>query len=143
MKAAIVSCCALLLLGCGGSDPRARYTPSEEAAQEALEAALVAWQNGKPPGPVEGTSPVVHMVDGHRKPGQKLQGFTVLGPAPGEGARVLAARLTLENPREEQKVRYVIVGIDPLWVFRYEDYEMMVHWDHPMGDDNSKKSVKR
>ena len=29
-------------------------------------------------------------------------------------------------------VRFVVFGIDPLWVFRQEDYEMFAHWEHLM-----------
>src|SRR5262245_12965177 len=128
--------------GCGG-DPRARYIPAEPAARQALEVALAAWQDGQPPGPVAGTTPLVRVVDGHRRPGQKLQDFEILGPAPGDGPRVYAVRLTLDGPREEQKVRFVVLGIDPLWVVRYEDYEMIAHWEHPMDEDASKMNLKK
>ena len=44
--------CALLLAGC--ADRRAeRYVPAPDAAREALEVALQAWQGGSPPGKVE------------------------------------------------------------------------------------------
>ena len=46
--------------------------------------------------------------------------------------RAFAVRLSLENPPEVQVVRYLVVGNDPLWVFRQEDYEMISHWEHPM-----------
>jgi hypothetical protein len=26
----------------------------------------------------------------------------------------------------------VVIGIDPLWVFRHEDYDLLLHWEHPM-----------
>jgi hypothetical protein len=29
-------------------------------------------------------------------------------------------------------VRYNVLGRDPIWVFRLEDYEMISHWEHPM-----------
>jgi hypothetical protein len=124
--------------GCGRDD-RARFTPAEGVAVRALESGLVAWQHGQPPGPVAGTSPVVQVVDGYRRPGQRLAQFEILGTAPGDGPRVYAVRLILDGPREEKRVRFVVLGINPLWVLRYEDYEMLAHWDHPM-DDVGKKS---
>jgi hypothetical protein len=144
MRPGVVWCWVVVAVaaGCGG-DGRARFVPAEAAAREALEAALRAWQDGQAPGPVAGTAPLVQVVDGHRRPGQRLQAFAVLGPAPGDGPRVFAVRLTLDGPREEQKVRYVVLGIDPLWVVRYEDYEMMAHWDHPMDDDGTRKTLKK
>jgi hypothetical protein len=118
---------AALLGGCAGR-PADRYVPSPDRARQALETALAAWQSGRPPGPVEGTSPAVILVDSHRRPGQRLCGFAILGEVPGDGPRCFAVRLKLEDPPEEQRARFVLVGIDPLWVYRHEDYEMMAHW---------------
>ena len=101
MRAALVWCCwvfCAVALGCGRDDPRARFTPSEVTARQALESALAAWQNGQPSGPVPGTSPLVQVVDSHRHPGQKLQSYLILGVAPGDGPRVFAVRLTLDSP---------------------------------------------
>jgi hypothetical protein len=114
--------------GCAGPTTE-RFVPPPDAARRAVEAALRQWQQGEPPGRVGGTSPLVCVVDHHhRRPGQTLVGFTVLGEAPGEGPRCFAVRLVLDNPPEERKARYVVVGDDPLWVYRHEDYEMMMHW---------------
>ena len=104
------------------------YTPSSEKARQALEVALTHWQAGNASGPVPGTSPVVQAVDSKWKPGQKLQGFEILGEeAPstdGAAPRFFKVRLTPANgpPLE---ARYVVVGIDPLWVYREEDYKAM------------------
>jgi len=129
-------CAAMLSLiaGCSkGGDPE-RYTPSAEDARLALEQSLLAWQRGEPAGPVE--SPdlqlQVYVVDSHRVRDQKLVRFEILGEAPGEGPRTFAVKLHLTNPEEVQDVRYYVVGITPLWVFRREDYEMITHWEHPM-----------
>ena len=43
--------------------------------------------------------------------------------------------LTLGNPAAELRERYVVVGRDPVWVIRYDDYEMLTHWHHPMPAD--------
>ncbi len=123
--------------GCGGG--RDRYVPPEALARRSLELALATWRDGLPPGRIETGPPAVEFVDTHRRPGQRLKDFAVLGPTPGDAARCYAVRLTLENPRAEQKARFVVMGQDPLWVVRYEDFEMMSHWDHPMGDDKPKK----
>ena len=126
---------ALMLLVLGCSDPAAdpaRYYPPPDRAQAALEAALTGWQNGAAPGPVPGTAdPVVQFVDTNRPPGQTLTAFTVLGVAPGDGPRVFTVRLTLGGASDGVRARFVVVGVDPIWVFRHEDYEMLGHWDHP------------
>ncbi|HJZ93258.1 MAG TPA: hypothetical protein VKE40_20450 [Gemmataceae bacterium] len=122
----------LLAAGCSNSDP-GRYIPPEDKARQALDAALTGWRNGSPGGAVPGTAdPVVQFVDSHRGPGQRLKDYTVLGMAPGDGPRVFTVRLTLDGPAADVKVRYVVFGIDPVWVIRHEDFDMINHWDHPM-----------
>jgi hypothetical protein len=119
------------LAGCARNSEK-RFIPSEEAARAALETALESWRRGEPHGPVAGTTPVVHFVDSHHKPGQRLKGFEVQTLAPGEGPRVFTVRLRLEGPADEVRTRYVVVGLDPVWVLRQEDYDMIAHWEHPM-----------
>lgn len=101
--------------------------PSEEAACQALQVVLDAWRDGVS-GPLRTTTTAVEVADQHRKPGQRLRKYTILGPAPGDVPRCFAVRLFLEGPTEELRARYIVVGTNPMWVFRYEDYEMMVHW---------------
>lgn len=122
-----------LAAGCAERTDHSRYYPPEDAARTALQAGLDAWQQGSPTGEVPGTkNPVVMWIDNQRTPGQQLKAFEVLGLAPGDGPRVFTVRLVLENPAAEAKTRFVIVGLDPIWVFRQEDYDMFMHWDHPM-----------
>jgi hypothetical protein len=122
---------ASLLTGCAKKG-YARYVPSAAAGREAVEFALKEWQAGQPVGTLTSHSPPLQVVDSCRRPGQLLAGYTILGEAPCDGPRCFAVRLKHENPNEELKVRYVVVGIDPLWVMRFEDYEMMKHWECPM-----------
>lgn len=129
-----------LLLGCGNSRSYDRYIPAPETARKTLQAALTAWQNGQPPGKVESVSPPGQVVDRHRRPGQRLRSYEILGEVPGSGPRCFAVRLLLDNPREEQKVRYFILGVDPLWVIRQEDYDMTAHWEHPMHEEGGTES---
>jgi hypothetical protein len=108
----------------------ARFKPSEEAARSALEAALRSWQKGEPLGKLVGPNgTAVVLNDTCRQPGQTLEQFRILGEAPGDGPRCFAVRVSLRNPDEEQRLRFVVYGVDPLWVFRYEDYEMYMHWE--------------
>jgi hypothetical protein len=109
---------------------RARLKPSEETASSALTAALRSWQKGEKAGKVAGFSnPSIYLVDTCRLPEQTLERFTILGEAPGDGPRCLSVRVNLHNPDEEQRLRFVVMGIDPIWVYRYEDYEMTMHWE--------------
>jgi hypothetical protein len=121
---------AVVAAGCGS---RARdYTPSPDAARASLQAALRAWQGGQPVGAIDG-SPRVQVVDTTRRTGQTLRTFEVLGETSHSAqGRCYIVRLALDNPAADERARYVVVGIDPIWVFRKEDYDHLGHWEHPM-----------
>lgn len=138
-RPAVLAALLALTAGCNRTAGYERFIPAEDRARESLEKALTGWQRGRDGGAVEGTSaPVVQFVDSHHKPGQRLRSFAVLGLAPGDGPRVFTVKLTLENPAEELKARYVVLGLDPLWVIRQEDFDMLAHWDHPMPSADGK-----
>jgi hypothetical protein len=137
--AAVLAVCGA---GCGPrGNPAERYVPSAEAAREALTEALTAWQADRAPASVAGGA-AVQLVDRQRQDGRKLRSFAVLGEVPGEGPRCFAVRLALGDPEEEKRVRFVIVGTDPVWVFRHEDYQMLLHWECPMEDGKDAKDAK-
>jgi hypothetical protein len=125
---------ALLAAGCSASDDPSRFYPAEDRARQALDAALTAWQQGAPPGTVSGTTnPRVEFVDSHNGPGRPLKAYVVLGLAPGDGPRVFTVQLSVDAPTAELRVRYYVIGIDPVWVIRKEDYDMLNHWEHRHG----------
>jgi len=145
VRTAIIVAAAVLCCGCSSSVetagvPTRRFIPSPEAAQAALEAVLADWQGGRPRELIERLEVKVFPIDNQRKPGQELDSFEILGEVPYEGARCFAVRLGLTHPAADQKVRYVILGIDPLYVYRQEDFELLNHWDHMMPTDSAAKS---
>jgi hypothetical protein len=113
-----------------------RYVPDAAQAQEALDQVLAAWKSGESAGPLKSNStPVtIQVADSTRRPGQRLVDYELLGEVSGEGPRTFVVRLKLDNPAAEREVRYYLVGIDPLWVFRQEDYDALVHWDACVAD---------
>lgn len=125
----VVSC--LALPGCAKSSGYERYVPAPALAAEALNQVLAAWQSGDASQSLAScSSPItIHVVDTTRQPGQRLADYEVLGEISGEGPRTFAVRLKFENPSLEEKALYYLVGIDPLWVFRQEDYDAVAHWD--------------
>ncbi len=130
----IVLAVAILSVGCG---PKERnFTPSVETAKKSVEQALEQWKLDQPPGKIEGTKPEVFVTDNSRKAGQKLTGFKFLGESLSRSGRVFAIQLELKNPDEIIVTEYIVVGIDPLWVFRREDYDLLMHWDHHMPSEN-------
>lgn len=111
------------------------FTPSPLKAEEALRKALDAWKANVPVGAVPNTSPPVHVVDQNRKEGQLLRAYRILGEKAVPSGRTFTVVLELEEPTEEIRTYYHVVGIDPLWVFRKEDYELLSHWDHYMPEE--------
>jgi hypothetical protein len=131
-RIAVIVVVAATLIGAGCSNNARDYTPSPSVAEDAIRQALEMWKAGLPAGPVPDSKPVVHVTDAGRKPGQTLESYDLLGETRGTGGRSYAVALHLANPEEEIKTKYLVVGIDPLWVFRQEDYELLMHWDHHM-----------
>jgi hypothetical protein len=133
----VVAC----LVGCSSETSQNRGSaPTEADARRALDAALTAWQQGEPPGSVANQSPRVQFVDSIRPPGQKLVGYEVLGEVPGEERRrSFLVQLRLENPAETPKLRFCVLGVDPLWVFREEELEMIGQWACGVEEDATKE----
>lgn len=121
-----------LCLAAGCADRAARYTPEAALARESLTAALGAWRDGKPAGSIPGR-PAIQLVDTSRTPDRRLRAFSILSEQPtGAQGRAFVVRLSFENPPSDVRVRYVVVGIDPIWVFHKDDYDRLAHWEHPL-----------
>lgn len=139
--ATILIVCLLTVAGCRGRT-NADYVPPPDSARRALVLVLDSWNRGEPPGPI-GAAPTVEVGDAHRKLGQKLVSYEVLGELPSSDGRRFAVRLKLDNPAAEETVNYLVIGIDPLWVFRDEDFTMATHWEHNMPPDAATKAKPR
>ena len=114
-----------LLVGCSKGGRDEDFTPPADNARKALDRALTYWQGGNPPGTIPGTAPAVEVLDAKWKGGQKLKGYEVVREEPAEatGPRTFVVRLTTDKGAQE--VKYYVVGIDPLWVYRDEDYQKL------------------
>jgi hypothetical protein len=123
----------LLAASAAGCQQRTKqdYTPSAARSRECLERALTQWQTGVRDASRDG-EPNVQLADSIHDQGGKLQRFEILGELPSEDGRRFSVRLALQKPEKEQDVTYVLIGIDPVWVIRLDDYEMFTHWDHKM-----------
>jgi hypothetical protein len=129
---------AVCALGCGRRAGNERFVPSEATSRRAVGAALAAWKAGEPADrTIRLSEPTLNLevADTARRPGQRLVDYEILGEVSAEGPRCLAVRLKLEEPTEELEVLYYLVGIDPLFVFRQEDYELLTHWEMSMPDE--------
>lgn len=110
------------------------YVPSWSEAKTALESALLAWRNAKLPLPDSWDSPSVKFIDRHRRPNQRLLAYEILGQTDIENARQFTVRLTLEGEESPQLVRYIALARQPVFVFRLEDFELLMHWECKMDE---------
>jgi hypothetical protein len=132
LRARTIGVLAAMLLAAGCGSRAREYTPAPQTARLSLEAALNAWSKGEPPGTVEGT-PKIQVVDTTRLREQTLESFAVLSETSlAAKGRCYVVSLKLANPPADMRARYVVVGIDPIWIFRKEDYDKLAHWEHPM-----------
>ena len=130
--AAIGLAVTAILCGCTSAPDPNRFVPAPELARAALEAVLADWQAGLPCDMIERLSVKVYPIDNQRQKGQELAGFEILGEITQPGVRCFAVRLRFQSSVDETKVRYVVHGIDPLYVYRQEDFDLLNHWDHVM-----------
>lgn len=133
---------ALCSAGCGKSEPGyGRFIPPEPAAREALATALDAWHAGPASKIQTPAGRRVELTDCQQRDGRRLKGYEIIGEVVGDGHRTFAVKLTLDGPSGEVKARYHVLGLDPLWVFRQEDYEMLCHWECPEPGPQAKAEV--
>lgn len=128
MKSLLIVFIPLLAVGVGCSSGKKLedFTPQEGSARKALEAALTHWVGGGQPGAIPNTKPVVEVTDTKWKTGQKIQSFEILGDEPpaGAGPRFFKVRLTPEKGTPVE-TRYAVLGIDPLLIYRDDDYQKL------------------
>lgn len=117
----VLLCVCVLLAGCGSRSPE-EYMPQGEGAKQAVQAALEAWKSAKPFSPVPDSKPPINVFDARWRDGKKLETFEVGDPVAGAAPPRVPVKMKLVGGVEET-VHYVVVGIDPLNVFRDADYE--------------------
>jgi hypothetical protein len=116
----------------GGDAVTPAFVPSWPEARQALESSLSAWCVAPSPVPASFDVPGVQFVDKTRKPDDGLLSFQILAQMDIENARQFTVRLNLKGEEAPQLVKYNVIGRDPVWVFRLDDYEMFSHWEHDM-----------
>ena len=114
-----------------GPDPRSRL-PDARAARRAVESALEEWRKSSPLDLTTTTIRPVMFVDQQRRPGRRLRTFAVLGESEAEGCLHFRVRLSLADPDESILADYYVFGQEPIWVYRAEDFDMIMHMDKSM-----------
>jgi hypothetical protein len=117
------------------SGPQGRL-PDAVLARRAVETSLGKWRDSPDLPTTSSPSPSVVFVDQQRRPGQRLRTFAVLGESESEGCRRFLVKLALAEPDDSILAAYNVFGVDPIWVYRSEDFDMIMHWEHPMKGDS-------
>lgn len=111
----------VMAIGCGDSG-EARYIPSETTAREALNVALKAWQDGQALGTITSYQTPIDTFDARWQAGKKLETFEIVREEMLEEKKTFIVKMKLAD-EEEQEVTYLVLGNDPLMVFRKQDYD--------------------
>jgi hypothetical protein len=114
---------AALLPGCSG--PSAEdYVPEADAARKGLEAALTSWKNGEPLKTLTSLDTPVNVVDSRWRAGKKLQNYEIVSEVPGDPHPTFTVKMRLAGQDQDEETKYIVTGLDPILVFREEDYNV-------------------
>ena len=121
--ACVFSAFVFFVSGCGSSE--AKYIPSEASAKESLNAALRAWQAGQAHGPVKVDAvPVpIDIYDARWQAGTTLEMYEILRTEELDKHKAFIVKTKLKDEDEVQEDTYIVIGNDPLMVFRKQDYD--------------------
>jgi hypothetical protein len=111
----------LLAVGCAKNETS--YIPAADTARPALEAALNAWKSGQPVDSVKLGEKPVNLVDSRWQGGAKLQSFEVTAEIPPNPLRAYKVKVQTDKDQAASETTYLVVGIDPLLIYRLDDYE--------------------
>lgn len=115
------------LVGCGGGSAP---LPSTVVARQALQTSLDAWKAGKPSSSLAEEKPSIEAVNFEWKAGKVLSNYTLGEEASGQGVQTLSASLTIKGEPGPKEVKYMILGLDPMRIFRDEDYHRAMNMDN-------------
>ena len=118
---ALVAIALANMMGCSG-DSTKKYIPEPEAAREALQTALATWQSGAAHGVIDKSTPAINVFDMRWQDGHKLESFEIVERSPDREHPSFKVKIKLEE-QPEQVDTYLVVGIDPLLIFRDIDYQ--------------------
>jgi len=115
---------ACALSGCSRLRNELDILPNTDKARAALDKALSAWKDGQKVGTIQGDSQKIEVLERVWQSGKKLSAYEIVKAEDKPGPRWFTVKLTLQGSQPQQ-VSYAVLGIDPLWVYREEDYNQM------------------
>jgi hypothetical protein len=113
---------ACLMIGCSGA-PDKKYIPAAVTAKGALAAALEKWKSGAAHATVIEFDVPIDIFDARWQNGKKLASYEILHEVDSTGPKTFAVLMKLEDENEPKEVTYLVVGKNPLLIFREQDYQ--------------------
>ena len=107
--------------GCTGKSVE-RYKPTNEVARKAIDTALSTWKSGTAHGSITSVKPSLDVFDARWQAGAKLDDYEILEEVSGKPEPHFKVRLKLAG-KSVETTEYLVVGIDPLLIFRQADYD--------------------
>jgi hypothetical protein len=96
--------------------------------------ALKSWVEGRT-GPLTLEQSPVQFTDHDHRSGNRLASYEVLGTRSSDRFPVFTVKLLWQDSEpssEPDTVDYFVGGTQPIWVIRYDELQMLMHWEHPM-----------
>lgn len=112
---------AVSMHGCGSGESVDRYIPEAEKARTSLETALNAWKSGAPVKTIEADGYKIDVFDARWRDGAKLESFEIVSEEVGAERPTYVVKTRIKAKDAENK--YLVIGIDPILVFRDVDYK--------------------
>lgn len=104
-------------------DAEKRYVPAATDARQAVETALSTWKSGAKHGTITSSKVKIDVFDARWQVEKKnLESYMIIEDIPGQPQPQFKVRLKLVGKQEETNT-YLVVGNDPLQVFRDDDYQ--------------------
>ena len=123
---AVVTALVLVTASCGGPSP----IPPAEVARKALETSLTAWRDGKTPADTTKGDPPIQVMDSEWTNGRKLASFEIVREQPSDSDKRFVVKLKYANPAAVTETTYIVLGTQPVAVFREEDYTRTLNMDN-------------
>ncbi|MBS0206828.1 MAG: hypothetical protein JSS49_28470 [Planctomycetes bacterium] len=121
LSTALLFTLALCGWGCGG-DSRSKYVPQSTTAREALQTALDKWKSGAGLNPIETPRAVINVFDARWRDRNRLESFEIVEEIKSPDQPTFKVRMQVKGQPEETTT-YLIIGLNPLNVYREEDYK--------------------
>jgi hypothetical protein len=109
------------LYGCSSGESVDRFIPEAQKARTTLEAALNAWKGGARLKTIDGDGHKIDVFDARWRDGAKLESFEIMSEEAGAERPTYVVKVRIKGKEEENK--YLVMGIDPILVFRDVDYK--------------------